>query len=84
MKSGQPVGVSMTHDTANVGEGGKIPNRIRDANNGPKTIDERFDTGASEFPEEFQFGNVGVTLSLDLGSVSSTLRSSRTATSKKA
>ena len=45
--------MGMTHDTANVGEGGKIPNRIRDANNGPKTIDESFDTGALEFPGKF-------------------------------
>ena len=60
-QSGQPVGVSMTRDTANVGEGGKIPNRIRDANNGPKTIDKWFDTEAFEFPGEFQFGNAGVT-----------------------
>lgn len=61
LKPGPPAGVSMTRDTATVGEGGKLRTRIRDANNGPKALDERLDTGAIEFRGEFPFGNVGVT-----------------------
>jgi hypothetical protein len=61
LQSGQPVGVRSSRDMANVGEGTRLPNRIRDANNGLKTVDKWFDTGAFEFPAQFSFGNAGVT-----------------------
>jgi Carboxypeptidase regulatory-like domain len=59
-QTGQPITVTLPYDNPNVGEGTKLPNLLRNPNNGPKTVEQFFDTGAFEAPSPFTFGNEGI------------------------
>jgi hypothetical protein len=59
-QTGQPDTVTLPYDNPNVGEGAKLPNLLRNPNNGPKTVEEFFDTSAFEAPAPFTFGNEGI------------------------
>jgi len=59
-QTGQPITVTLPYDNPNVGEGAKLPNLLRNPNNGPKTVEQFFDTGAFESPSSFTFGNEGI------------------------
>jgi hypothetical protein len=58
-QSGRPWNVTLGQDRANVGRTYQRPNVSRDPNNGPKTPDQWFDTGAFSLPAPFTFGNAG-------------------------
>lgn len=58
-QSGFPMGVYVSGDVANVGTGGQRPNLIGNPNNGPKTIQEFFNTAAFVQPAAGTFGNAG-------------------------
>jgi len=60
LQAGQPLGATLSFDNPNVGEGDKYPNRISDANNGPKTVERYFNTSAFALPAPLTFGNAGV------------------------
>ncbi len=59
-QSGQPLTVTLPFDNPNVGEGAKLPNLLHDPNQGPKTVDQFFDTSAFAVPPPFSFGNEGI------------------------
>jgi hypothetical protein len=59
-QTGQPLTATLPFDNSNVGEGAKLPNLIGDPNNGPKTIDEFFNTSAFALPAQYTFGNEGI------------------------
>jgi hypothetical protein len=59
-QAGQPLGVTLSFDNPNVGEGDKYPNRIANADNGPKTVQQYFNTAAFVLPPPLTFGNAGV------------------------
>jgi len=56
-QTGQPFTAVLPFDNPNVGEGTKLPNLIGDPNNGPKTVDNFFNTSAFAQPAPFTFGN---------------------------
>jgi hypothetical protein len=60
LQTGQPLTATLAFDNPNVGEGAKLPNLIGNPNNGPKTVDEFFNTGAFALPPQFTFGNEGI------------------------
>ncbi|HWR17733.1 MAG TPA: hypothetical protein VN577_23085 [Terriglobales bacterium] len=59
-QTGQPLTVTLAFDNPNVGEGAKLPNLLHNPNNGPKTIDQFFDTAAFALPPQYTFGNAGI------------------------
>ena len=59
-QTGQPLTATLPFDNSNVGEGAKLPNLIGNPNNGPKTVDEFFNTAAFAAPPQFTFGNEGI------------------------
>ena len=59
-QTGQPLTATLPFDNPNVGEGAKLPNLIGNPNNGPKTVDEFFNTAAFAAPPQFTFGNEGI------------------------
>jgi len=59
-QSGQPNTVTLPFDNPNVGDGAKLPNLLHDPNNGPKTVEQFFDTSAFAVPPPFSFGNEGI------------------------
>ncbi|MBS1852406.1 MAG: TonB-dependent receptor [Acidobacteria bacterium] len=60
LQSGQPQTAVLAFDNPNVGEGAKLPNMLRNPNNGPKTADQWFDIDAFEVPEQYTFGNESI------------------------
>lgn len=60
VQSGQPQTAVLPFDNPNVGEGAKLPDLLRNPNNGPKTADKWFDTSAFAAPAPFAFGNEGI------------------------
>ncbi len=60
VQTGQPLTVTLPFDNPNVGEGAKLPDVIGDPNNGPKTVDEFFNTSAFAVPAPYTFGNEGI------------------------
>ncbi len=59
-QTGQPLTATLPFDNSNTGEGSKLPNLIGNPNNGPKTVDEFFNTAAFAAPPQFTFGNEGI------------------------
>ncbi len=59
-QTGQPLTATLPFDNSNVGEGAKLPNLIGNPNNGPRTVDEFFNTAAFAAPPQFTFGNEGI------------------------
>jgi hypothetical protein len=60
LQTGQPLTATLPFDNSNVGEGAKLPNLVGNPNNGPKTIDEFFNTSAFAQPAQYTFGNEGI------------------------
>jgi len=60
IQSGAPLTVTLAFDNPNVGEGTKLPNVLRNPNNGPKTIAEYFNTEAFAVPPPYTFGDEGI------------------------
>lgn len=60
LQSGQPLTVTLPFDNPNVGEGAKLPNLLRDPNQGPRTVERFFDTDAFAAPAQYTFGNEGI------------------------
>ena len=58
--SGQPLTATLTFDNSNTIDGVKLPDRVSNPNNGPKTIAEFFNTSAFADPAPFAFGNAGI------------------------
>jgi outer membrane receptor protein involved in Fe transport len=58
-QTGRPFNVVTGQDRANVGRTYQRPDVLRNPNNGPKTPDEWFDTGAFVLPAPFNYGNAG-------------------------
>jgi hypothetical protein len=58
-QTGRPWNVTLGQDRANVGRTYQRPDVSRNPNNGPKTPDQWFDTGAFSLPAPFTFGNAG-------------------------
>jgi hypothetical protein len=58
-QTGRPLNVTLGQDRANVGRTYQRPDVSRNPNNGPRTPDEWFDTGAFSLPAPFTFGNAG-------------------------
>lgn len=60
LQTGQPFTATLAFDNPNVGEGAKLPNLIGNPNNGPKTINQFFNTQAFALPPQYTFGNEGI------------------------
>jgi hypothetical protein len=58
-QSGQPLTAFLNFDNSNTGEGNKLPNRIADANGGPRTVAQFFNINAFVTPAPYTFGNGG-------------------------
>jgi len=58
-QSGFPLGVYVSGDIANVGTGAQRPNLNGNPNNGPKTLQEFFNTAVFSPPAPGTFGNAG-------------------------
>jgi hypothetical protein len=67
--SGQPLTPILTFDNPNVGAQIALPNVVSNPNNGPKTINEWFDTSAFQAPAPFTFGNARIASITGPGSV---------------
>jgi len=62
MQTGAPLNVLVGQDRANVGRTYQRPNVIRNPNNGPRTPDQWFDTGAFQLQPIYTYGNAGAFL----------------------
>jgi hypothetical protein len=60
LQTGQPLTATLPFDNSNTGEGAKLPDKVGDPNNGPKTIDQFFNTSAFALPQQYTFGNEGI------------------------
>ena len=60
IQTGQPLTATLPFDNSNTGEGAKLPNIVGNPNNGPKTINEFFNTSAFALPPQFTFGDEGI------------------------
>ncbi len=60
LQSGQPFTATLALDNPNVGEGAKLPNLVGNPNNGPKTVNQFFNTSAFALPSAYTFGNEGI------------------------
>lgn len=59
-QTGQPLTATLAFDNPNVGEGAKLPNLIGNPNDGPKTVEQWFNTSAFATPAPYTFGNEGI------------------------
>jgi outer membrane receptor protein involved in Fe transport len=59
LQSGLPITPVLGFDNSNTGSLQDRPNVTRDPNNGPRTVQKWFDTGAFELPPQFSYGNSG-------------------------
>ena len=67
--SGQPLTPILTFDNPNVGAQIALPDVVGNPNNGPKTINEWFNTSAFQTPAPFTFGNARIASITGPGSV---------------
>jgi hypothetical protein len=56
-QTGAPVNVTIGQDRANIGSSTQRPDVIRNPNNGPRTPEQWFDTGAFQMPAVYTFGS---------------------------
>ncbi len=59
-QSGQPTTATLAFDNSNTGDGAKLPNLVGNPNNGPKTVNDFFNTSAFALPPQYTFGNEGI------------------------
>ena len=59
-QTGRPYTASLAIDSANVGDGARLPNAVANPNTGPKTPQQWFNTGAFAVPPPYTFGNEGI------------------------
>ena len=59
LEAGPPINVQTRRDISNTGRHRQRPDLVGDPNNGPRTVDEWFNTGAFRQAEQFTFGDAG-------------------------
>jgi hypothetical protein len=59
-QSGQPTTATLAFDNSNTGEGAKLPNVVGNPNDGPKSVNDFFNTSAFALPAQYTFGNEGI------------------------